>query len=76
VMDFMSNLVKSFTDSSKGILTNQSNTLKANATRLNDRISDATDRLSRYRTLLEKQFSNMDSIVSASNATSSYLSAL
>jgi flagellar hook-associated protein 2 len=76
VMDFMSNLVKSFTDSSKGILTNQSNTLKANATRLNDRIADATDRLSRYRTLLEKQFSNMDSIVSASNATSSYLSAI
>lgn len=76
VMDLISTLVKSFTNSTDGLLTNQTNTLKANATRINSRIDAFDDRMSKYEARLRAQFSNMDSLVSSANATMTYLSSL
>jgi flagellar hook-associated protein 2 len=76
VMDLMSSMVKSFTNSSTGLLTNQINTFKNNATRLTSQIDSEGDRLTKYEARLRTQFENMDSIVSTSNSTLSYLSSL
>lgn len=76
VMDLMSSMVKSFTNSTDGLLTNQNNTLKANATRITSSIDDFTARMSKYEARLRTQFDNMDSIVSSANASMSYLSSL
>lgn len=76
VMDVMSGMVKTFTDGKTGLLTNQLSSFKSNLTRLNSRLDRETDRLATYRTRLEKQFSNMDTSVSQSNSTMSYLTSL
>jgi flagellar hook-associated protein 2 len=72
VMDNMTSLVKSFTNND-GLLTNQLNTIKSSIKRLNDRIDSQDNYLTKYRARLEKQFSAMDTSVSASNNTQSYL---
>ena len=76
VMDLMSSMVKTFTNSSNGYLTNQINTFKSNATRISTRIDSETDRLAKYEERLRAQFSNMDSIVSSANSSMSYLSSI
>lgn len=76
VMDLMSSMVKSFTDSSKGILTNQLTNLKSGATRISSQISSFETRMTQYEARLRTQFANMDSLVSAANNTMTYLSKL
>jgi flagellar hook-associated protein 2 len=76
VMDIMSTMTQSFTDTKNGFLTNQINTFKASATRLTTSIDNETTRLAKYKDRLMAQFANMDSIVSASNNTMTYLSNL
>jgi flagellar hook-associated protein 2 len=73
VMDLMSSLATTFNNGKDGLLTNQLNTIKSNITRLNARIDREDDRLTMYRERLEKQFNNMDNLISASNATLTYL---
>ncbi len=73
-MDVLSSTVDSFVRSSDGLLTGRRTSFDDAAKRLDKRADSEQDRLSRYRTQLEKQFSNLDTTMSNANATRSYLS--
>jgi flagellar hook-associated protein 2 len=76
IMDNMSDLVKTFTIGSNALLNSRRDSFDRNAKSMEDRATAEQERLERLRETLNKQFSAMDSSVSSSNSTLTYLQSL
>jgi flagellar capping protein FliD len=76
VMGVVSSAVDQFTRTGTGLLVGKSDALSASVKRLQTRIDSEDVRINRYADQLRKQFTAMDTQVSAYNAQSSYLTQL
>jgi flagellar hook-associated protein 2 len=76
VMGSLSKAIKSYNQTGTGLLVMHKNDLQTRATSMTDSINREQDRLDRYQTLLQKQFSAMDTNVTANNTIMSYLGKL
>ncbi|MEO6602481.1 MAG: flagellar filament capping protein FliD, partial [Polyangiaceae bacterium] len=76
VMGSLSKAIKSYNQTGTGLLVMHKSDLQARATSMTDNINREQDRLDRYQTLLQKQFSAMDTNVTANNNIMTYLSRL
>jgi len=76
VMGAVSTTIKAFTQTGTGLLSQHQSDLQSRVKTMSDRVDREQDRLDRYRTLLQKQFSAMDTNVTSNNSDMSYLSKL
>ncbi|MET0794860.1 MAG: flagellar filament capping protein FliD [Polyangiaceae bacterium] len=76
VMGSLSKSIKTFNQTGTGLLTQHKNDLQTRATSMTDNINREQDRLDRYQTLLQKQFSAMDTSVTNNNSIMTYLGKL
>lgn len=76
VMSTLSSAIKVYNQTGTGLLSMHQSNLQSRATTTTDRINREQDRLDRYQTLLQKQFSAMDTAVTVNNSDLGYLSRL
>jgi flagellar hook-associated protein 2 len=76
VMDTLSSAVDAFTKSGTGLLVTRTETLNKRVSSLKAQIEREDTRINRYADQLRKQFTQMDTMVSAWNAQGSYLNRL
>ncbi|MFO0565977.1 MAG: flagellar filament capping protein FliD [Polyangiaceae bacterium] len=75
-MDVLKSTVEGFTTTGTGLVDARKEVLEARAKALDDRVAAEQKRLDWYQEMLRKQFSQMDQLVSGSNAQTAYLTAL
>jgi flagellar hook-associated protein 2 len=73
VMTSLSNAIKTYNQTGTGLLTMHSNDLQTRVTDYTDNITQAQARLDAYQALLQKEFTQMDTTVTANNSDLSYL---
>ncbi len=73
VMTSLSNAIASYNQTGTGLLTQHTSNLQAKITDYTDNINREQDRLDQYQTLLQKQFTQMDTTVTSNNSDLSYL---
>ena len=73
VMTTLGKAIATYSQTGTGLLTQHTNDLQARITGYTDNISRAQDRLDAYQTLLQKEFTHMDTTVTANNSDLSYL---
>ncbi|MEI9936921.1 MAG: flagellar filament capping protein FliD [Pseudomonadota bacterium] len=76
VMGSLSSAIKTYNETGTGLLTQHQTDMQSRVTDMNDSITREQDRLDRYQTLLQKQFSQMDTTVTSNNNDMSYLTKL
>jgi flagellar hook-associated protein 2 len=76
VMSTLSSAIKAYNQTGTGLLTQHQTDLQSRVKAMTDSVNREQDRLDRYRTLLQKQFSAMDTSVTSNNSDMSYLSRL
>jgi flagellar hook-associated protein 2 len=73
IMSSLSKAIKSYNQTGTGLLTMHRTDMQSRATSLTSNINREQDRLDRYQTLLQKQFSAMDTNVTSNNTALSFL---
>lgn len=73
IMGSLSKAIKTYNQTGTGLLTMHESDLQSRITNMTDSINREQDRLDAYQTLLQKQFSAMDTNVTANNSIMSYL---
>ncbi len=76
VMNVLSKAIKSYNQTGTGLLVQHQTDMQSRIASITDSMNREQDRLDRYQTLLQKQFSAMDTAVTVNNSTMSYLSKL
>ncbi|MES1179200.1 MAG: flagellar filament capping protein FliD [Myxococcales bacterium] len=76
IMGSLSKAIKSYNQTGTGLLVTHQADIQSRITSLTDNINREQDRLDRYQTLLQKQFSAMDTSVTVNNSNMSYLTKL
>ncbi|HEY3253981.1 MAG TPA: flagellar filament capping protein FliD, partial [Polyangiaceae bacterium] len=76
VMASLSSAIKVYNQTGTGLLTQHQTDLQNRVKTMTDSVNREQDRLDRYQTLLQKQFSAMDTNVTSNNSDMSYLSKL
>ncbi len=74
IMGSLSRAIQTYNQTGTGLLTMHSSDMQSRVTSLTDNINREQTRLDSYQTLLQKQFSAMDTNVTANNSIMSYLS--
>ena len=72
-MGSLSRAIKSYNQTGTGLLVMHQSDMQSRISGFTDSINREQDRLDRYQTLLQKQFSAMDTSVTANNSVMSYL---
>ncbi|HEY0467992.1 MAG TPA: flagellar filament capping protein FliD, partial [Polyangiaceae bacterium] len=76
VMSSLSSAIKMYNQTGTGLLSLHQTDMQTRVSTMTDRINREQDRLDRYQTLLQKQFSAMDTAVTVNNNDLGYLSRL
>jgi flagellar hook-associated protein 2 len=76
VMSTLSSAIKAYNQTGTGLLTQHQTDLQSRVKTMTNSVNREQDRLDRYRALLQKQFSAMDTNVTSNNNDMSYLSRL
>jgi flagellar hook-associated protein 2 len=76
VMGTLSSAIKAYNQAGTGLLTQHQTDLQSRVKTMTNSVNREQDRLDRYQTLLQKQFSAMDTKVTSNNSDMSYLSKL
>ena len=76
VMSAVSNTIKAFNQTGSGLLLTHKADLEKRISTMTERMNREQDRLDRYQKLLQKQFSAMDTAVTANNSAMGYLARL
>ncbi|HEX2669449.1 MAG TPA: flagellar filament capping protein FliD, partial [Polyangiaceae bacterium] len=76
VMSSLSAAIKTYNQTGTGLLSMHQSDMQNRISTMTDRINREQDRLDRYQTLLQKQFSAMDTAVTVNNSDLGYLSKL
>jgi len=76
VMSTLSSAIKAYNQSGTGLLTQHQTDLQSRVKTMTTSVNREQDRLDRYQALLQKQFSAMDTSVTANNSDMGYLSRL
>ncbi len=75
-MGSLSKAIKTYNQTGTGLLVMHQSDLQSRSTNMTDSINREQDRLDRYQTLLQKQFSAMDTSVTNNNSIMTYLGKL
>ena len=73
VMTTLSKAIATYNQTGTGLLTMHTSNLQDRITQYTDNINSEQDRLDRYQTLLQKEFTQMDTTVTSNNSDLSYL---
>ncbi len=76
VMGSLSSAIKTYNQTGTGLLTQHQSDMQSRVSAMTDSINREQDRLDRYQTLLQKQFSQMDTTVTSNNSDMGYLTKL
>jgi flagellar hook-associated protein 2 len=76
VMSSLSSAIKTYNQTGSGLLSMHQSDMQSRITTMTGRINREQDRLDRYQSLLQKQFSAMDTAVTVNNNDLGYLSRL
>ena len=76
VMTSLSKAIAAYNQTGTGLLTQHTSNLQARITGYTDHINREQDRLTQYQTLLQKQFTQMDTTVTSNNSDLNYLLSL
>ena len=74
VMGSLSSAIKAYNQTGTGLLTQHQTDLQNRVKTMTNSVNREQDRLDRYQALLQKQFTAMDTTVTANNSDMSYLS--
>jgi flagellar hook-associated protein 2 len=75
-MDVLGEMIQGLSAEGTGVLALRKEALESRAKSMNERVNREQDRLDRYADMLRKQFTRMDTTVSANNAQLSYLASV